>query len=135
MRAPYLLPTFYEDRPQSLGNCVALVFTLLGRKEIDLNISLIRHAPHVVVAHKPVEVVRTGSAGVELVIENIRLTRKFVSKQLGYGQGLLQRRAVRHIDNHLQFAFVVERKHLHANQSQGDKHDRNQQKREDRGEE
>ena len=53
------------------------------RQQVDLDVGLVRHAAHVVVAHQTVEVVWTGGSGVELVVQNIGLLRKFTVQAPG----------------------------------------------------
>ena len=59
-----------------------------------------------------------GSDPPETIADGIRtqqpgsLTFPIV-QALGHGRGLLQRRSVRHVHDHLKFALVVERQHLH----------------------
>ena len=102
-----------------LCNRVALHAALICRQEVDLDIGLVGLAAHVVVAHQSVEVIGTGGAGVGLVVQDIGLSRKLVAEGLGDPGRLLQRSSVRHIDDDLQLALVVERQHLHAHQSRG----------------
>ena len=96
-------------------------------RQVHLDVGLIRLAAHVVVAHQPVEVIGAGGSGISLVVQDIRLPRKFITQRLSDSRCLFERRAVRHIDDDLQFALVVERQHLHAHQSQRHERDRDQQ--------
>ena len=79
-------------------------------------IGLIRAVPQEVMPHQPVEVVRTRSARVNLVVLNFRLLAEILSQLLGDARGLLQRGSVGHVDHHLELALVVEGQHLHFDQ-------------------
>jgi hypothetical protein len=68
-----------EQRTKPLGNGMALHAALLGRQQVHLNVGLVRLAAHVVVAHEPIEVIGTGSSCVGLIVEHVRLLRKFIS--------------------------------------------------------
>src|ERR1019366_9969974 len=107
------------QRTKSLCDRMALHAALFCWQEVDLDIGLVGLAAHVVVAHQSVEVIGAGRTSVGLVVQDIRLPCKFVTEGLGHTSRLLERRSVRHIDDDLQLALVVERQHLHAHQSGG----------------
>ena len=98
---------------------MALDAAFLGRQQVHLDVRLVRLAAHVVVAHQPVEVIGPGGSRVSLIVQYVRLPRKLIAERLGDARRLLQRRAVGHIDDNLQFALVVEWQHLDAHQSKG----------------
>ncbi len=115
-----------EQRTKPLGNGMALHVALLCREQVHLDVGLIRLVAHVVVAHQPVEVIRAGCPSVSLVVQHVRLPRQLFAQCLGHARRLFQRCAIGHIDDHLQFALVVERQHLDANQSEGHQRHRDQ---------
>ena len=107
-----------QQRAKPLCNRVALLSALLRGQQVHLNVGLVRLAAHVVVADQSVEVIRARSSGVGLIVQDIRLPCKLAAQRLRHSRGLLERRAVGHVDDDLQFALVVERQHLHADQPQ-----------------
>ena len=106
-----------EQRTKPLGNGMALHAALLGRQQVHLDVGLIRLAAHVVVAHQSVEVIRPGCSGVRLVVQHVRLPSEFISQRLGHARRLLKGSAVGHVDDHLEFALVIERQHLYFDES------------------
>src|SRR5215469_18882671 len=78
-------------------------------------------------AHKAVEVVRTRGPRIDLVINNLRLLTQILSQCLSDVSCVFQRRAVRHINDDLKLALVVERQHLEAYPLQRHKGDRGEQ--------
>ena len=127
MRAPYCVADRVQQRTKPFCDRMALHAALLCRQQVHLDVGLIRLAAHVVVAHQPVEVIGAGRSGISLVVQHVRLPRKFFAQRLGDARRLLQRRAVGHIDDDLQLALVVERQHLYAHQSQRHQRHRDQQ--------
>src|SRR5581483_1465962 len=67
-----------------------------------------------VMSNQPVEVIGTGGAAVYLVVADFRLLTEILAKRLRHSGGLLQRRAIRHIDDDLKLALIVEGEHFHA---------------------
>jgi hypothetical protein len=61
---------------------MTLLAALLGGQQVHLDIGLIRLAAHVVVAHQTIEVIGAGGSGISLVVQYIRLARKFFAKCL-----------------------------------------------------
>ena len=66
--------------------------------------------------HQPVEVVRARGARIHLVVGHLRLLAEVLPQLLRHARRLLQRGAVRHVDDHLELALVVEGQHLDLDQ-------------------
>src|SRR5690606_21583556 len=98
------------------SNVVALALTLGFVHQIHLNIALMGHVAQVILAHQTVEVNGGRSAGVQLDVFDFRYVYQLVGQRFQQRQGLLYRRAFRHIDNDLEFRFVVERQHFQHHQ-------------------
>ena len=119
-----------DKRASPLGDGVALRFSLAFRKEVDLKVADVRPGAEKVVPHQAVEVERRRRAGVHLVIGNLGdggHGRSDLARDRGRP---LQRRSLRHIDDDLELALVIERQHLHAHQLHGE-HRHGQQQRDD----
>src|SRR5215472_3264184 len=78
-------------------------------------------------AHKAVEVVRTGGPRINLIVHYLRLLAQILSQCLSDVSCLFQWRTVRHINDDLKLALVVERQHLEAYPLQGHKRNRGEQ--------
>ncbi len=68
-----LVANLNQARPQPLGDLVALRAALVPVQQVYLDVGLIGAVPQEVMPHQPVEVVRAGSAGVDLVVLHLRL--------------------------------------------------------------
>src|ERR1017187_8881681 len=90
-----------QQRTKPFCDRVALHTALLGRQQVDLDVGLIRLTAHVVVPHQPVEVIRTGRSGVNLVVQHIGLPCKFFSQCLGDPRCLFEGCAIGHVDHYL----------------------------------
>ena len=77
--------------------------------------------------HQSVEVVRAGRAGVDLVIRDFGLLAQITAERLRDARRLLQRSSVRHVNDDLEFALVVEGQHLYPHPLQGNERNRRQQ--------
>ena len=73
-----------------------------------------------VVADQPVEVVRRRGSDVDLEVRHIGDGRQDVAELRRHARGVLERGPLRHVDDHLELALVVERKHLHPDQLEDD---------------
>ena len=99
-------------RAHALGDVVALGLAVALGREVDLDVGHVRAAAHEVVAHQTVEVVGRGGPDVHLVVGHLRHGADVVADLARDGGGLLQRRALGHVDDDLELALVVERQHL-----------------------
>src|SRR5215469_744062 len=100
---------------------MALRRALMSRNKVDLNIRLIRLSAQEVMTDQPVEVVRSGDACIDLIVDHLRLLGEIVAKLLSNVCCLLERGPIRHVNDHLKLAFVVERQHLDAYPLEGNK--------------
>ena len=66
--------------------------------------------------HQAVEVVGAGGSCINLLIQDLGLLRKMMSKFLGDAGCLFQGCAVRHVNDDLELALIIEGEHLHANE-------------------
>ncbi len=62
-----------DRRPHPLGDVVALLLPFALGFEVDLDVGHRRPRAHEVVAHQAVEVVRRGGAGIDLVVDDVRV--------------------------------------------------------------
>ena len=99
---------------------VAVGLAILFREQVHLNISDIGPAPVEIMADEPIEIVGRGRAGVDLIIGHLGLLRDRRGHLAGGAQGLLERRALGQIDDHLELALVVEGQHLHLHEADPD---------------
>src|SRR5271167_2820823 len=81
--------------------------------------------------YEPVEVVRTGGPGIDLIIDNLRLLAEILSQGLRHASRLFQWRAIGHVDDDLELTLVVEGEHFYANPFQRDKGDCGEQQQHD----
>ena len=103
----------FDQGANPLGDVVALRLPFPLGGQVDLNVGHIGTPPQKIVAHQAVEVVRRGRADVHLVIGHLRNRADDVPDLPGQGRGLFQGRILRHVDDHLKLALVVEGQHLH----------------------
>ena len=93
-------------------------------------------APQVVMAHQSVEVVRRRRAHIRLHVHHFGLLRASLrASALRHPRGLFERGAVRHVDDHLELALVVERQHLHLDELEVEQRHRAEQQEHDAAEE
>src|ERR1017187_11016758 len=85
-------------------------------------------------AHEPVEVVRTGGPGIDLIIDHLRLLAEILPQGLRHASRLFEWRAIGHVDDYLELTLVVEGEHFYANPLQRDKSDRREQQQYDTAE-
>ena len=97
------------------------------RNKIDLNIGLVRLFSQVIVAHQSVKVKRRGRADIGLIVPHLRHSPDVSAQPLRDSRRFFKRRAFRHIDHQLQFALVVERKHLYHDMACVDQHHRSRE--------
>ena len=116
-----------QPRPQPLGDVVALRAALMAVQQVHLDVRLVRAAPQEIMPHQSVEVVWPRRARVNLVVHHFRLLAQVLPQLLRHARGLLQRRAVGHVDDHLELALVVEGQHLHLHQLERHQRTREQQ--------
>ena len=101
---------------------------LTARRQRDLHVALVRTRPQKIVTHEPVEVVRSGGAGVDLGADDLGEPRQRV-RHLGQGPvRRLERRSLGKVDDDLELVLVVEGQHL-------DDHDAERHERHGRSEE
>ena len=108
----------------ALGNVVTLPGARVLRYQVHLNVRTVRALPQEVVTYQPVEVVRPGSTRVDLVIDDLGLLGDPARQFARHARCLLQCRAIRHVENDLHLALVVEGEHLHADDVQDRQHQR-----------
>jgi len=84
--------------------------------EIDLQIADVATAAEVILSDKSVEIDRCRGSGKRLVVGDFGHRRQIGAQLMQHRGGALQRRAGRHVDDHLEFRLVVERQHLHDHQ-------------------
>ncbi len=84
--------------------------------QVHLQVGDVRARAQVVVTHQAVEVDRRGGAGVELEVGDLGHLGQVVGDLAGDARGGLERRALGHVDHHLELALVVEGQHLDADQ-------------------
>src|SRR5579864_2613633 len=100
---------------------MALCAAFVARKKIYLDVRLVRLTAQKIVPHQAVEIVRAGSASIDLIVDDFGLIAQIAPQRLSYARSLLERRSVRHINNHLELALVVERQHFHLDPLEGNK--------------
>ena len=86
--------------------------TLVLADEVDLDVGDVRTLAKEVVADQAVEVVWARCPDVGFVVGHLGLCPDRVGERLGNAVGLLERRALGHVDDHLELALVIERQHL-----------------------
>ena len=74
------LGNLVQFRTQPSCNLVALRFAIVPRQQIYLDVSLIGLTAQEVMAHQTVEVVRTGGAGIDLIIGDLGLLAQILSR-------------------------------------------------------
>src|SRR6516162_4209892 len=102
-----------HERANAFGDVMALCFPVVLRDKIDLQVSHIRSASHEVVADESVEIKGRCRSRVDLVVSDLR-PFAYSSRDFAGGlRGALERTAFRHVQDDLEFAFVVEWQHFH----------------------
>ncbi len=114
---------------------MALLTPVLLREEVHLEIGRVRAAAQEVVADEAVEVVGRGRSGVALDVVHGRVAHGGAGERGRDARGLLERRAVRHVDHHLELALVVERQHLHVHELKRHQRDAAEEQHDDTAEE
>ena len=116
-----------QFRPQPSRDVVALRVAIVEGEQVDLDVGLIGSAPQEIVPHEAIEIVRAGRAGINLIVDDLRLPAQITSQRLRHARRLLERRAVGHVDDHLELALIVEGQHLDLHPFQRDERDRRKQ--------
>ena len=106
------------------GDLMRLALAQVLVEQVDLDVALVRGAPQVVLTHEAVEIDRSGSASVDLVVGDFRDRRDGIRQRLKHALGFLHRRALGHVHQHLEFALVVEWQHLQDHRAEGDQRER-----------
>ena len=102
---------------------VALAIAVVLVDQVDLDVAHLGTAAQIVLPHQSVEVDRCGSAGVGLVVGDLGHLGEVVADLVQHPVGLLQRRALRHVEHHLELRLVVEGQHLEHHQlDRGERH-------------
>jgi hypothetical protein len=101
-----------EGRPQGLRDVVRLAAAMVLVDEIHLDVAELRRGPQVVLADQSVEIDRTRGACIRLVVGHLRNLRDLGAEIAEHGRRAFERRACRHVDDHLELRLVVERQHL-----------------------
>ena len=83
------------------------------RRQIDREIAHLRLRAQIIVAHEAVEVERRRRPGIGLDRGQLRQVLQPVGRRLQHAVRLLERRALRQIDDDLDLRLVVERQQLH----------------------
>ena len=91
-----------------LGDRVTLVRALLLRHEVHLDVGDVGAAAQVIVAHEAVEIERRRRTGVNLPVAHLGVLAERGGHLLRDARRLLQRRALRSVDDHLELRLVVE---------------------------
>ena len=120
-----------DHRPDPFRDVVALRLPIPFRNQIHLDVRLVGLLTQEIVPHQAVEVVGGGSTDVHLVIHHLRDRGDGVADLPGNRGGLLQGRALGHVDHHLELALVVEGKHLHLHDLEREKGQRTQEQEND----
>ena len=81
--------------------------------------------------HQSVKVVWAGSARIDLIVDDFRLLTEVLPQHLRHVGCLLQRRPVRHVNDHLELALVVEGQHLQVHPLQRNECHRREQQQHD----
>ena len=87
---------------------MALRFAVVSRQQVYLDVGLIGLTAQEVMPHQSVEVVGAGRTGVNLIIRDFGLLAKITAECLRDAGGLLKRSSVRHVNDDLKLALVVE---------------------------
>jgi len=101
-----------DQRAHLNGDLVALAFPLPFRNQVHLEVRLVRRAAEEVVPDQPVEVVGGRRAGVDLVVLHLGDAGEDGADLPRHAGGLFEGRPLRHVDDDLELALVVERQHL-----------------------
>ena len=105
-----------ERRAHRLRDLVGLAVAMMLVDQVDLDVALRGQLAQVVLPHQAVEVDRARDAGVGLVVLHFRHDRDPGRHFAQHARRPLQRRAGRHVDDHLELRLVVERQHLQHHQ-------------------
>ena len=97
---------------QALRDRVALFAAMVLIHQSHLQVAELRLCAQVVLANQPIEGDRACRSGVALQVAHLGLAREELPEVVQRGGGIFERRACRHIDDHLELALVVEGQHL-----------------------
>ena len=111
------LGDFGQTRTHPLGNVVALLLAFMAREQIDLKVGNRRPRAQKVVPHQAVEIERRRRARVNLHVAHFRLRQQRVRHLPRHRRGLLQRAVIRHVEDDLELALVVEGQHFHLHET------------------
>ena len=111
---------------------MGLILAFILRKQIDLNIGQTGAFTQVIMPYQAVEVEGGTRADIYLKIGYFRYRAECITHFAGHAGGLLQRCAVRGVNDHLQFILVVERQHLDRHRLEVDQRAGEQQQHDDR---
>ncbi len=115
-----------EPCADALGNLVALWPGVLVHQH-QLQVGEVSLAAEEVVPHQSVERIWRRCARVALHAGDRCITQRFVGERRCRSCRRLERRVLRHVDDHLKFALVVEGQHLHRHEPKRDERDRYEQ--------
>ena len=110
-----------DGRAHTFGDVMTLRLALMLADEVHLNVRDTGATAHEVVTHQAVEIVGRGDTGIDLVVGDFRLRADRRRHLPRHGSGLLQRSALRHVQDDLKLALVVKRQHLHLHPAEADR--------------
>ena len=111
-RCPVRLADRGQLRTHGQRDGMALPVSLVLVDQVDLQVADQWSAAQVVLAHQAVEGDRSGAAGVALPVAHFSDIGEAVGELAEQLVGAFERAAFRHVDDDLEFRFVVERQHL-----------------------
>ena len=115
-------------RAYAFGDVMALRFPVVLGDKIDLQVGHVRSAPHEIVADESVEIKGRRRSRVDLVVRDLRLLAHSGCDFACGLRGAFERTAFRHVQDDLEFAFVVEGQHLHLHPADGHRAHRREEK-------
>ena len=123
-------PDCGERRAHLERDLVALLVAVVLVDQVHLDVAHVVAAAQVVLPHQPVEIDRRRGARVHLVVGDLGSPRDLGREFVEHACGLLDRRALGHVEDDLELRLVVEGQHLHDHPL----HDHEQHRDQDRGE-
>ena len=123
-----------HDRPDGLGDIVALRASLRLINQVYLNIRNVISTAQIVVSNHAVEIEGRCHSGVYLHVRDLRHRSQSAGHIEGEGGAGLQGRAFGQVQDHLHLVLVVERKHLHHDRAGEEQAGRPEEKHYDHGE-
>ena len=100
----------------------------MTRQQIDLQVGHRRARAHEVVADEAVEIEWRSCSRVDLHVAHFLLWQQGIGHLAGYGGGLLERTVLRHVEDDLELALVVEGQHFHLHETERNEGERPQEK-------